>query len=138
MPRSIFTLLMASCLASTTATAAQTNTQEAATSKAETLIVVLKDFSFTPSMFELRTGQPYVLHLINRGSGGHNFSAKAFFEAVSINPVSQNIVRNGKIEVAKGAEIELAFIAMTPGTYKLKCSHFLHSGFGMKGRISIR
>ncbi len=135
MPKLIFNVLILSCLAATGAHAA---TQALAEPHAETRNIVLEDFSFTPAMLEFNHGQHYVLRLINRGSGGHNFSSKAFFAAVTLDPSSQNVVQNGKIEVPKGGNVDVAFVAVTPGSYKLKCGHFLHSGFGMKGRILIR
>src|SRR6478735_5776858 len=51
-------------------------------SRAEQVDVTLVDFSFRPSRIVLEHGRPYRLHLENRGSGGHNFDAPAFFRSV--------------------------------------------------------
>lgn len=98
--------------------------------------VVLADFSFTPRTIQLHAGQRIVLHLANQGSGGHNFSAPDFFAAASIDPASAALVKKGKVEVKKGAAVA---IPLTPkaGRYTIKCTHFLHSGFGMKGEIIV-
>ena len=98
--------------------------------------VVLADFSYSPKTIRLNEGQKVTLRLINQGSGGHNFSAPEFFGKAQIDPASAPLIRKGKVEVKKGATVDLT---LTPaaGQYKLKCTHFLHSGFGMKGRIVV-
>ena len=99
--------------------------------------VILADFSFAPETIRLNAGHKVTLHLENRGSGGHNFAAPQFFAAAVVDPVSKTHVRKGKVEVKKGEAID---IILTPvaGDYRLKCTHFLHSGFGMKGKIVVQ
>ena len=75
-----------------------------------------------------------ILHLANTGKGGHNFTAPQFFAAAS--GVS-GPVRNGTVEVPSHKTIDVRLIPAV-GTYELRCSHFLHSGFGMKGQIVVR
>lgn len=104
---------------------------------AETVAVTLTNFSFTPSTLRFRTGQHYLLRLTNQGSGGHNFTGPAFFAAVTIDAASQNLVTKGKVEVRKGETVEIGFTPVTRGDYQIKCSHFLHSGFGMVGTAAI-
>lgn len=89
--------------------------------------IVLSDFRFAPDTIRLKAGQRVTLHFVNRGSGGHNFAAPEFFGPA---------VTGGKVEVAKG---ESRDVTLTPGagTYPVRCTHFLHSGFGMKGRIIV-
>jgi plastocyanin len=98
--------------------------------------VILADFSFSPQTIRLRAEEQVVLRLTNRGSGGHNFSAPEFFAKARLDPASATLARKGKVEVRKGASIDLT---LTPagGRYKLKCTHFLHGGFGMKGEIIV-
>src|SRR3546814_19953647 len=83
-------------------------------------------------------GQHYRLHLSNEGSGGHNFSGAKFFAAVRIDAADQALVQKGKVEVPKGGSVDVGFTHVTPGRYKIKCTHFLHSSFGMKGRSEER
>jgi plastocyanin len=99
--------------------------------------VNLANFSFAPNVVQLRAGVPTVLHLRNLSSGGHNFSAPAFFAASRIQPQSAAYVRKGRVEVPAGSSVD---IALTPaaGQYPLKCSHAFHSAFGMKGTIIVR
>mgnify|MGYP003577526938 CR=1 FL=1 len=99
--------------------------------------VTLADFSFTPSSLQFQHGQHYQLQLHNKGSGGHNFAGKDFFAAVTVDAADQNLIRKGAVEVKKGATAAIGFTAVKPGTYRIKCTHFLHSGFGMKGSAVI-
>ena len=97
--------------------------------------VRLTSFDFTPSEIRLGAGQPVVLRLTNPGRGGHNFSAPQFFAAARIAP-GQNVIRNGAIEVPSQQTVS---VRLTParGTYRLRCTHTLHSTFGMRGRIVV-
>lgn len=98
--------------------------------------VVLADFSFSPQTIRLPANQKISLRLTNRGSGGHNFAAPEFFAKAQFEPASAALVHKGKLEVKKGASVDLTLIPAA-GRYKLKCTHFLHSGFGMKGEIVV-
>lgn len=91
--------------------------------------IVLANFSFTPSALHLKAGQPVTLHFVNQGSGGHNFSAPEFFHAAGVVP-------GGKIDLKKG---ESRDVALTPraGHYDVRCTHFLHTSFGMTGTIDV-
>lgn len=95
--------------------------------------VRLSSFDFTPKTIHLKSGQPVVLHLINTGKGGHNFSAPQFFDAAS--GVSGPI-RNGTVEVGGRGTAD---VHVTParGTYRLRCTHSFHSALGMKGTIVV-
>lgn len=125
--------------AATLALATQASAQPvAATTQATTTVdVTLADFSFKPSALSFEKGRHYRLHLDNRGSGGHNFAAPQFLAAVSIDAADQPLIKKGKIEVPKGGSVTIGFTPVTPGSYKIKCTHFLHSGFGMKGTATI-
>ena len=95
--------------------------------------VTLSNFDFTPQTIHLRAGQPVVLHLVNSAGGGHNFSAPEFFAA------AQGVsgpVQGGTVEVAGHRSVD---VRLTParGTYRLRCTHTLHTAFGMRGRIIV-
>ena len=96
--------------------------------------VRLSNFDFSPSAITLPAGRPVVLRLVNAGGGGHNFSAPQFFAAAA------NVsgpVRRGAVEVRGRQSVD---IRLTParGTYRLKCTHTLHSAFGMNGEITVQ
>ncbi len=105
----------------------------AAQPSARTVEVQLSNFDFAPSAIRLRAGEPIVLRLVNSARGGHDFAAPEFFAAASgvSGPVDE-----GKVEVAGHASAE---IRLTParGRYRLRCTHMLHTTFGMTGEIIV-
>jgi len=102
----------------------------------ETVTVALTDFAFTPDHITLRAGVPIRLRLVNQGSGGHDFSAPAFFAASSF-PAGATAPPGGAIEVGPKQTVEIALTPRVPGGYSVECTHFLHSLFGMTARIDV-
>ncbi|SNT07000.1 Plastocyanin [Sphingomonas laterariae] len=101
---------------------------------AERIDITLSNFAFTPVTMHLRAGQPYRLHFVNAGSGGHNFAAQDFFARASYpSGVGPD---GGKVELAKGASADVSLIPVA-GRYKAKCTHFMHSTLGMAGEIIV-
>lgn len=99
--------------------------------------IVLDNFSFAPSDIQLAAGKPVTLAMVNRGSGGHNFIAKDFFAAASMDTATRaKLGKKGVVELAKGEAMD---VTLTPkaGSYKVKCGHFMHSTFGMTGTITV-
>jgi plastocyanin len=98
-----------------------------------TVEVQLSSFDFTPSNIHLRAGQPVVLHLVNTGNGGHNFAAPEFFAAAA--GVS-GPVAGGAVEVRGHQSVD---VTLTParGSYHLRCTHTMHTAFGMRGEIVV-
>jgi len=98
-----------------------------------TVEVRLSSFDFTPNEIRLRAGEPVILHLVNAGRGGHNFSAPQFFAAARgvSGPVSR-----GAVEVGSHGSAD---VRLTPaaGHYRLRCTHSLHTAFGMTGNITV-
>ena len=98
--------------------------------------VRLSSFDFDPATIRLRAGQPIVLRLTNTGSGGHNFAAPQFFAAAAIVEGQGVPIRDGAIEVGSRQTVS---VRLTParGTYRLRCTHTMHSMFGMRGEIVV-
>lgn len=105
---------------------------------ARPLTLNLSSFKFDPAQIVLEHGVPYHLHLVNISSGGHDFAAKDFFARARIRPEDMAKIRNGSVEVGGGESVDVTLIAPAPGTYKLRCTHFMHGAFGMKGRIVVQ
>jgi uncharacterized cupredoxin-like copper-binding protein len=105
---------------------------------AETVSVELSSFKFTPSALRLQHGHAYRLHLVNASSGGHDFSAPAFFAASAIAPEDRGKVAGGKVKLSGGQAVDIMLTPQKAGTYPLTCTHFMHSGFGMKGQITVQ
>ena len=95
--------------------------------------IELSSFAFAPETIRLRADTPVTLRLTNAGRGGHNFSAPEFFAAAR---PSGAALRNGAIEVPSRQTVT---VTVTPrrGTYRLRCTHTLHSTFGMRGEIVV-
>jgi uncharacterized cupredoxin-like copper-binding protein len=100
--------------------------------------VALSNFAFTPDALTLKANTPYRLHLVNSGGSGHNFAAADFFAASTIAPADAGKVKDGGIEVPKGATVDVTVTPGKAGTYELTCTHFMHTTFGMKGEIVVQ
>lgn len=98
--------------------------------------IALSNFKFAPATIPLVHGQHYVLHLSS--SGGHSFAAKAFFAAAAIEPADRAQIEDGKIELGSDKSADIHFVAPAPGSYPIKCTHFLHASFGMTGKFVVR
>lgn len=103
---------------------------------ADTVIVELTNFEFTPSTVRLEAGRPYILRLENDGSGGHDFTAPDFFEAASILASDAALVKEGEVDLEKGASASIHLIP-AKGTYDLACTHIGHAALGMTGKIVV-
>ena len=103
---------------------------------AEIITVRLSNFAYDPDHLRLRANVPVRLRLVNDSSGRHDFSAPAFFAASSYPPGS-SALPEGDVSVGSDETVELAVIPRKPGNYRLRCTHFLHSLFGMHGTIEV-
>ena len=103
---------------------------------AQRVEVELSSFAFTPSTLHLRAGRPVVIHLVNSGSGGHDFTAPAFFAAAQVRAQDRAAVGKGSVELGGHRSADVALIPKA-GRYALKCSHTFHKTFGMSGSIVV-
>jgi plastocyanin len=105
-------------------------------SRAASAEVTLSSFAFSPETLTLRAGVPVRL-TIRDAKGGHNFAAPAFFAAARIAPEDRAKLSRGKVELRGGEAVTIRLVPAA-GTYKLTCTHFMHTTFGMKGRIVVQ
>jgi plastocyanin len=101
------------------------------------ITVTLDNFRFGPPIIQMVHGRPYVLQLVNRSKGGHDFTAPKFFAASGLDAAARARVAAGEVEVPGHGEVMLRLIAPPPGRYKVKCTHFMHGAMGMKGEIIV-
>ena len=101
-----------------------------------TMDVLLSSFDYSPQEIRLRAGEPVVLRLINTSNGGHNFAAPGFFAAANIAEGAAAVTRQGAIEVRPKQTVAVRLVPAR-GLYRLRCTHLLHSAFGMRGRIIV-
>ena len=107
-------------------------------STAKVIEVDLTNFAFTPSSLALEPGVPYRLHIVNKAAGGHDFTAKDFFEEATIDPASQAMPKNGRISLRSGESADVGVVASRTGHYDLACSHMMHAFMGMRGVIIVQ
>lgn len=100
--------------------------------------ITLTSFAFTPEVVTLEHGRRYVLHIDNQSGGGHNFAAPEFFAAAVVAPADRAKISRGRVEVGGHDRVDIHLTAPAAGTYALRCTHFLHTGFGMSGSIVVR
>lgn len=112
--------------------------QDGGRSEAPRVEIGLANFKFVPASITLHHGQRYVLHLANQASGGHDFVAREFFAAATIDPTDRSKVAKGEVELDGGDSADIRVTApAAPGRYPVHCSHFMHAAFGMKGTIVV-
>jgi len=107
-------------------------------SHARSIGVELSSFRFTPATLELEQGVPYRLHLTNRASGGHDFSAPALFAASIVAPQDSARIQDGRIELDGRDSADIRFVPTRPGRYAIRCTHFMHGMFGMTGTVTVK
>lgn len=104
----------------------------------ETVTVELSNFKFSPSTLTLQHGHTYRLHLVDTVGGGHDFTAPEFFAASAIAPEDQAKVADGKVKLSNKDVVDVTLTPEKAGTYALRCSHLMHSSFGMTGQIVVQ
>ncbi|HEX3573628.1 MAG TPA: cupredoxin domain-containing protein [Rhodopila sp.] len=110
--------------------------QRNAANDAALLTVRMSNFAFDPDHLRLKAGIPVRLRFINESSGGHDFSAPEFFAASGF-PLGSSAPPNGEVAVGSRQSVEIVVVPHTPGTYRVECTHFLHSLFGMHGTVEV-
>ncbi len=112
--------------------------QPADWSHAQTVNVELSSFKFTPSTLSFERSVSYRLHLTNSSSGSHDFAAKELFAASTIAPGDEVKLKNGEIGLKSGRSADVRLIVNKAGSYPFRCTHFMHSSFGMTGTATVR
>jgi plastocyanin len=106
-------------------------------SKAETVEIDLKNFTFNPASLHLKRGAAYRLRFVNQSSGGHDFTAKDFFAAATLDPATAGAVTNGTVRLAGGQSADIDLIAPQVGHFEAHCSHLMHATMGMTGEVVV-
>jgi uncharacterized cupredoxin-like copper-binding protein len=110
----------------------------AAVAQPTVINIQLSEYKYAPMQLTLDHGQAYVLHVTNTGGKGHDLSAKAFFQTVTLAPGSAAKVKDGSIDLDEGESADVALTPLKPGSYEMHCTHPFHSMLGMKGQIVVR
>jgi len=108
-------------LAAGSAARAQDGGMMAGTHHVQQIEIQMSNFAYSPNAIELLSGSDYLLHFVNTGSTGHDFSAPEFFAAGTVAPEDRAKLADGSVEVEGGATVDVRFTATKPGTYKVVC-----------------
>jgi plastocyanin len=100
--------------------------------------VVMANFDYSPAELHLHSGQAVTIHFVNNGSGGHDFTATEFFAAATMDAANRARVggAKGRVSLGKGESFDVTLVPHA-GTFKVHCSHFMHSTLGMTGKITV-
>lgn len=107
-------------------------------SRASPISVEMSSYRFSPSTLTLQHGQAYRIRFHNGARKAHNFVAKDFFVSAIIAPADVDRIKNGAVDLRGGETADVQLIPNARGTFKVHCSHFMHSPMGMKGTIVVR
>jgi plastocyanin len=132
----IIVWILAFALAASSMPASSQQRNAAAVNDAPILTVRMSNFAFDPDHLRLKAGIPVRLRLTNESSGGHDFSAPEFFAASGFPPGS-SAPPDGAVAVGSRQTVEIVIVPHTPGAYRVECTHFLHSLFGMHGTVEV-
>ncbi len=109
----------------------------AASAHVQLVTITMSNYAFDPGTIALLAGSDYELHFVNNSSKGHDFSAPEFFAAVAVAPEDRAKIKDGAVEVDEGATVDIRLTAGKKGAFKVRCTHFLHSTFGMTGTVTV-
>jgi uncharacterized cupredoxin-like copper-binding protein len=109
---------------------------------AETVLIELSEFEFSPETLLVRKGQAYALSLTNTGSMTHRFVARGYFRAIAAKSLMYSDAEASHplieaIALEPNESKTLYFVPVTPGDFHLSCDVPFHAMFGMVGRILI-
>lgn len=104
-------------------------------SRAHHVTVLARDYRFVPNRLVFRRDVPYRLHLTNRGTAFHEFTARDFFRAVRLGNPQALSADGTELVVAPGEQKDLYFVPLVRGRYRFTCAD--HDWLGMTGEIIV-
>jgi plastocyanin len=110
----------------------------AAAAQDGSLTITLTDYAFAPAAIVLKANVPAHLRLANDAAKPHSFSAPEFFAAATLAPGDLAKVKRGTVELDGRQSLDLTVTPLRPGSYAVRCTHFLHAAMGMTGSITVQ
>lgn len=104
-------------------------------SKAKKVTVVTVEYAFKPADLTFHVGTTYRLHLENKGTETHEFTAPDFFKAIDMRNPDLTGPDHTEIVLHPGDKKDFYFVAERAGSYDLRCSD--HDWAGMVGKITV-
>ena len=103
------------------------------------LTVSMTNYAFTPGTLNLKAGQTYRIHFSNDANKSHDFAAHEFFQSSIIAPQDRSKLEDGEeVELEGGQALDITLTPNRAGTYRVTCTHFMHSMLGMNGKIVVQ
>jgi uncharacterized cupredoxin-like copper-binding protein len=113
-------------------------------SKTQEVRIELRDQGFLPKNLKLTAMQPYRLTIVNNGSNMHYFNAPEFLHGIAARKVEVKGQAEIKAEyfsefevMRRGGEMELYFIPVVKGSYRVHCHLEGHAAEGVEGTITV-
>jgi len=98
--------------------------------------VVMVDYSFKPDRLTFRHGVHYQLHLENRGTETHEFTAPVFFATATVDNPGVLDNKGSEVTLQPGDKKDVFLTPHKPGKYDLRCAD--HDWNGMVGGITVK
>lgn len=113
-------------------------------SRVQDVAILLRDGGFEPRELKLRSGQPYRLTITNAGVNNHYFNAPEFLATAAVRKAQVprfaefKAVRFRNFEVfAAGGMLELWFVPVDKGRYRVHCHLGNHAELGVEGYLVV-
>lgn len=113
-------------------------------SKLEDVRIELRDQGFIPDKLRLKAMQPYRLTIVNNGANTHYFNAPEFLHGIAARKAEVKNQAEIKAEyfsqfeiMRRGGEMELYFIPVAKGSYRVHCHLENHAAEGVEGTITV-
>lgn len=109
----------------------------------EVVTVTLEEHSYTPQDLSFKVGKAYRIELKNAGEKDHYYTAPEFFKAVAWRKAMVNKQAEIKapyftaVEIIKKGQLDLYFVPVKAGSYKVYCTIDDHREKGMEGTITV-
>lgn len=113
-------------------------------SRIENVRIELRDQGFIPRNLKLKSMQPYRLTIVNTGANTHYFNATEFLRAIAARKAEVRNQAEIKADyfsqfelMRRGGEMDLYFIPVVKGSYRVHCHLENHAAEGVEGTITI-
>jgi uncharacterized cupredoxin-like copper-binding protein len=112
--------------------------------KMQTITVTIEEHHYEPQNIVFKIGQPYKLELKNIGEKDHYYTAPEFLRSIATRKAMVNKQAEIKAPyfkafevLKKGGQVDVYFVPVVQGQYKVYCTIDDHREKGMEGLLTI-
>ncbi|MEI9928355.1 MAG: hypothetical protein WDN44_12490 [Sphingomonas sp.] len=107
--------------------------------RAQTVEVDIANFKFTPSIVALtQWARPMCSTSSTEPAAGIISPPRLFSRLPRWRPQTAPGSSTARSRWPAAQTVDVHFTAPAPGSYDIRCTHFLHAGFGMTGKFVVR